>query len=166
MYAQSRHAFEGMGQPGSSSKPSEPHLTAALGTMWAHAVNTRLVLETAAGVRYIKVSDCMWCYISRCQHPLLQWVSVLSMRSTVPVHLSWVGLCSSVAEAHESLCCCHCTVPFSGQVDCRVSSEQVHRMKHGMCCQTLSVLLWSSLACIIFGEHVGNNTLLCQPSYE
>ena len=56
VYEQPRHAFEGDAQP--APRHSESRLTAALGTMWAHAVNTRLVLETAAGVRYIKVSHC------------------------------------------------------------------------------------------------------------
>ena len=47
------HAFQG--NPGPSSRPQESHLTAALGTMWAHAVNTRVVLESIADIRYIKV---------------------------------------------------------------------------------------------------------------
>ena len=48
------HAFQG--DPGHrANRQQESHLTAALGTMWAHAVNTRLVLESVADVRYIKV---------------------------------------------------------------------------------------------------------------
>ena len=47
------HAFQGSAGP--SSRQQESHLTAALGTMWAHAVNTRLVLESVADTRYIKV---------------------------------------------------------------------------------------------------------------
>jgi hypothetical protein len=43
----------GQGQPETTAV--EPHLTAALGTLWAHAVNTRLVLEIVGGSRYLKV---------------------------------------------------------------------------------------------------------------
>ena len=53
MYAPSSHAFQG--NTTSSGRPAQTQLTAALGTMWAHAVNTRLVLESVADVRYIKV---------------------------------------------------------------------------------------------------------------
>lgn len=42
------HLGEGSGSAG--------HLTAALGTMWAHAVNTRLVLESAAGSRFVRIA--------------------------------------------------------------------------------------------------------------
>ena len=37
------------GSGGGGGGGSEGHLTAALGTLWAHAVNTRLVLESLAG---------------------------------------------------------------------------------------------------------------------
>ena len=53
MYAPSSHAFQGTTT--STGRPAQTQLTAALGTMWAHAVNTRLVLESVADVRYIKV---------------------------------------------------------------------------------------------------------------
>lgn len=56
VYGSAQHAFQGT-TSGASVRPAGGHLTAALGTMWAHAVNTRLVLETAAGVQYIKVSS-------------------------------------------------------------------------------------------------------------
>ena len=54
MYAPTSHAFQGSTTSG-SNRQQGTHLTAALGTMWAHAVNTRLVLESAADVRYLKV---------------------------------------------------------------------------------------------------------------
>lgn len=54
MYAPSSHAFQG--NTASTNQPAQTQLTAALGTMWAHAVNTRLVLESVADVRYIKVA--------------------------------------------------------------------------------------------------------------
>ncbi|KAL4424690.1 hypothetical protein ABPG77_004497 [Micractinium sp. CCAP 211/92] len=41
-----------LGEGGSSGG----HLTAALGTLWAHAVNTRLVLESAAGNRFVRIA--------------------------------------------------------------------------------------------------------------
>ncbi len=53
MYAPSSHAFQG--KTTSSGPAAQTQLTAALGTMWAHAVNTRLVLESVADVRFIKV---------------------------------------------------------------------------------------------------------------
>ena len=53
MQAASTHAFEGSAS--SVSRQPDLQLTAALGVMWAHAVNTRLVLESVADVRYIKV---------------------------------------------------------------------------------------------------------------
>ena len=53
MSGQTTHAFEGDAAAGTAPEPGQ--LTAALGVMWAHAVNTRLVLETIADVRYIKV---------------------------------------------------------------------------------------------------------------
>lgn len=43
-----------MGDP--SSAGGGGHLTAALGTMWAHAVNTRLVLESTAGSRFLRIA--------------------------------------------------------------------------------------------------------------
>ena len=55
MHAPTSHAFQG--NTGANTRQQDSHLTAALGTMWAHAVNTRLVLESAAEVRYIKVSS-------------------------------------------------------------------------------------------------------------
>ena len=48
VYEQPRHVFEGDAQP--AAHTAEPRLTAALGTMWAHAVNTRLVLEYFANL--------------------------------------------------------------------------------------------------------------------
>ncbi|KAH9325977.1 hypothetical protein KI387_006155, partial [Taxus chinensis] len=38
------------------SKSFEAHLTAALGTSWAHAVNIRLIFESYAGQRFMKIA--------------------------------------------------------------------------------------------------------------
>lgn len=53
VHAPATHAFQG--SAGLSTREQGFHLTAALGTVWAHAINTRLVLESVADVRYIKV---------------------------------------------------------------------------------------------------------------
>lgn len=53
VHAPANHPFQGSASTG--NRQQESHLTAALGTVWAHAVNTRLVLESVADVRYIKV---------------------------------------------------------------------------------------------------------------
>ncbi|KAL4420437.1 hypothetical protein ABPG75_010093 [Micractinium tetrahymenae] len=45
-----------LGDGGGSNGGGAGHLTAALGTMWAHAVNTRLVLESAAGNRFVRIA--------------------------------------------------------------------------------------------------------------
>ncbi|KAL3147194.1 DNA repair protein RAD51 [Trebouxia sp. C0010 RCD-2024] len=54
VHAPANHPFQGSASTG--NRQQESHLTAALGTVWAHAVNTRLVLESVADVRYIKVA--------------------------------------------------------------------------------------------------------------
>ena len=49
--------FGGGGGGGANSRPAESRLAAALGTQWAHAVNTRLVLEALpSGERALKVA--------------------------------------------------------------------------------------------------------------
>lgn len=48
------HAFQGGGAPLGDGE-GEGHLSAALGTKWAHGVNVRLVLERQGAQRYIKV---------------------------------------------------------------------------------------------------------------
>ena len=55
MHVPTSHAFQGNTLP--AGQTPQTHLTAALGTMWAHAVNTRLVLESVADVRFIKVRN-------------------------------------------------------------------------------------------------------------
>ena len=59
MQGPTTYAFEAGAVP--SNELAQGQLTAALGVMWAHAVNTRLVLETIADVRYIKV--CLQCQL-------------------------------------------------------------------------------------------------------
>ena len=47
-------AFTG-GAQAQAQRPGDAQLGAALGTLWAHAVNTRLILELAGDSRFIKV---------------------------------------------------------------------------------------------------------------
>ncbi|DBB01626.1 TPA: DNA repair protein RAD51 [Trebouxia sp. C0004] len=54
-YAPASHSFQD--NTASIGQSAEKQLTAALGTLWAHAVNTRLVLESVADVRYIKAQS-------------------------------------------------------------------------------------------------------------
>ncbi|KAI3430763.1 hypothetical protein D9Q98_009175 [Chlorella vulgaris] len=44
------------GSFGGGSTGGGGHLTAALGTLWAHAVNTRLVLEMVQGTRFVRIA--------------------------------------------------------------------------------------------------------------
>ena len=76
VYAPATHAFQGQTAP--AGQPAQTHLTAALGTMWAHAVNTRLVLESVADVRYIKVSSAVTLHL------------VLSNNSTKVSSVHWL----------------------------------------------------------------------------
>lgn len=79
VHAPAHHTFQSSASSG--NRQQESHLTAALGTVWAHAVNTRLVLESVADVRYIKVR----CWLAGC--------STL-VSNTCSVRSSW--LCAKV----------------------------------------------------------------------
>ena len=76
MSRQTTHAFEGNAVASTAPEPGQ--LTAALGVMWAHAVNTRLVLETIADVRYIKVLTlCQLRFIKALTFCQLRYIKIL-----------------------------------------------------------------------------------------
>ncbi|KAA6429298.1 MAG: DNA repair RAD51 protein 2-like [Trebouxia sp. A1-2] len=79
----------------STGQPAQTQLTAALGTMWAHAVNTRLVLESVADVRYIKVAKSPAAPMAACAYRITEAGLELLEGHAVPAQVQ-----SSVINMH------------------------------------------------------------------
>ncbi|DBB05144.1 TPA: hypothetical protein ACH3X3_010395 [Trebouxia sp. C0006] len=97
MYAPSSHAFQG--KTTSSGPAAQTQLTAALGTMWAHAVNTRLVLESVADVRFIKVAKSPAAPMAAFAYTITEAGMELLEGHTVPAQV--LGSVINMHVAHE-----------------------------------------------------------------
>ncbi|KAL0050684.1 hypothetical protein WJX82_005123 [Trebouxia sp. C0006] len=78
---------------------NQTQLTAALGTMWAHAVNTRLVLESVADVRFIKVAKSPAAPMAAFAYTITEAGMELLEGHTVPAQV--LGSVINMHVAHE-----------------------------------------------------------------
>ncbi|KAK9807879.1 hypothetical protein WJX72_011994 [[Myrmecia] bisecta] len=93
------YAFDATSSSHAPETSGQSHLTAALGTMWAHAVNTRLVLETAGGARFTKIAKCPSAPNAVFAYAVT--ASGLELQPDVPVPVILQGSCVDMAIANE-----------------------------------------------------------------